>query len=251
MTDVKAVRIELILKTVLLLGLAGYFAYTIASGNLNYYINLRFGWLSYVAVFILAALGMNSLWALWDVPGYVAARERGGHADRQPTGAMMMMVGLPLLVGAATILTGSAKPLGVEAVQSINLTTNFGGTVSVANKDPMTRDIMDWSRLFAREPSASVFNGQSARVLGFVYTEPSFPEGRFMVARFTLSCCVADSQALGLPAAFDEIDTLKPGDWIYAEGTFEAEEFMGQSVPVLQVTSVELTEQPDQPYLYP
>jgi putative membrane protein len=240
-------RWEHAVKAVVLLGLAVYFAYTIASGNLNYYINLRFAWLSYVAVIILALLGLSS----FGQAVQQARRSMGGHPDRRVSAAMLLMVSLPLGVGAATILTGNAKPLGVEAVGSIRLNSDFGGAGRLADKAPLDRDILDWSRAFSKEQAASTFNGQEARLLGFVYTEPGFPEGRFMVARFTLSCCVADSQAIGLPAAYDGLDQLKPGDWVIAEGTFRAETFMEQTVPVLQVASLTPTEQPEQPYLYP
>ncbi len=242
-------RLEHAVKAVVLLGLAGYFAYTVASGNLSFYINLRFGWLSYVAIVIFGLLGLSS--ALLALTG--GRGDAPTHPDRRTSPAMLLMVGVPLVVGAATILTDTAKPLGVEAVDSISLTGSFGfgGSPTVAQKDPLQRDILDWSRLFSQEEHASVFNGQSARILGFVYTEPGFAEGQFMLARFTLSCCVADSQALGLPATYAGLSELRPGDWVIAEGTFRAESFMGQTVPVLQVASLERTEQPNQPYLYP
>jgi uncharacterized repeat protein (TIGR03943 family) len=237
---------------VVLLGFSAYFAYTIASGNLNFYINLRFAWLSYVAVVIFAALGISNLLALRDVNAFISARQMGGHADRSPSLITVMMVALPLTLGAATILTDTAQPLGVDAVNGVSLTSNFGsGFSSIAQKPPLSRDILDWSRVFAGESSPTVFNGQSAKLLGFVYTEPSYPDGRFMLARFTMSCCVADANALGLPAAYDGLDNLKAGDWVMVEGTFQTENFLGRQMPVLQVAKLESTTQPEQPYLYP
>lgn len=249
---IQKTRNELIIKSVVLLGFSAYFAYTIASGNLNYYINLRFAWLSYVAVVIFAALGLSNLWALRDVAGFVAARQSGGHADRRPGIASIMMVALPLTLGAFTVLTNTAQPLGVDAVTGVSLTSNFGGGfTSITQKPPLSRDILDWSRVFATESSPSAFNGQPAKLLGFVYTEPSYPENRFMVARFTMSCCVADANALGLPAAYQGTDELKAGDWVVVEGTFQTEDFLGRDMPVLQVAKLEPTTQPEQPYLYP
>jgi len=251
MTTIRQTRNELVLKSVVLLGFAVYFAYTIASGNLNYYINLRFAWLSSVAVVVFGALGLSSLAALRDVAGYSASRANSGHADRRPHIGTLMMVGLPLMLGAATILTDNVQPLGVESISGVSLTSNFGGGMSISQKDPLSRDILDWSRAFADEESPTVFNGQSAKLLGFVYTEPSYPEGRFMLARFTMSCCVADASALGLPAAYAGLDGFKAGDWVTVEGTFQTETFMGQQMPVLQIAKLDSTEQPEQPYLYP
>jgi len=251
MTTIPQTRNELVLKSALLLGFSAYFAYTIASGNLNYYINLRFAWMSVVAVVIFGALGLSNLWALRDVADYAALRETSGHADRRPSFATLMLAALPLMLGATTILTDSVQPLGIDSVNGVSLTSNFGGGMSMAQKDPLSRDILDWSRAFSGEESPSVFNGQSAKLLGFVYTEPSYPDGRFMLARFTMSCCVADASALGLPAAYSGLDGLKAGDWVTVEGTFQTETFMGQQMPVLQVVKLEAVEEPKQPYLYP
>lgn len=245
-------RNELLIKTVVLLGFSAYFAYTIMSGNLNFYINLRFAWLSHVAVVIFAALGISNLLAMRDIAGFAQARQASGHADRRPSLATILMVALPLTLGAATVLTNTAQPLGVDAVSGVSLSSNFGGGfTSITQKPPLTRDILDWSRAFATESSPTAFNGQPAKLLGFVYTEPSYPENRFMVARFTMSCCVADANALGLPAAYDGLGELKAGDWVMVEGTFQTEEFLGQDMPVLQVAKLEATTQPEQPYLYP
>jgi len=252
MPTIRQTRNELVFKTVLLLGFSAYFAYTIASGNLNYYINLRFAWLSYVAVVIFGALGLSNLWALRDVTGYAASRVNGGHADRRPSFATLLMVAIPLTLGTATVLTDNVQPLGIDAINNgVSLSSNFGGGMSIAQKDPLTRDVLDWSRVFSGEESPSVFNGQPAKLLGFIYTEPSYPDGRFMVARFTMSCCVADASALGLPAAYEGLDSLKAGDWVTVEGTFQTETFLGKQVPVLQVAKLETIDAPQQPYLYP
>ena len=49
------------LKAIVLLGLGLYFVYIIISGSLAHYVNLRFGWLSYVAAALFLLLGLASL----------------------------------------------------------------------------------------------------------------------------------------------------------------------------------------------
>lgn len=244
-----AERRRLWIKALLLFGLAGYFAFIILSGNLSNYINQRFAWLSYLAVILFAALGVACLLALREMLDQ-AHHDHGDHVHTRVSTPMLMMVSVPLILGT---LIPSA-PLGASAVESIS----FGarsyvvGSPVVASKPPLERDVLDWSRQFVGEQAPSTFNDLPARVLGFAYREPGFPENTFMVARFTLSCCVADASAIGLPARLPETMSLvKEGAWVWAEGTFKAERFMGQDVPVLQIASLEPTEQPEHPYLYP
>jgi putative membrane protein len=72
-----------------------------------------------------------------------------------------------------------------------------------------------------------------------------------MVARFAISCCVADASAIGLPVVWDSAADLPQGEWIRVKGTFDVGAFNGDTVPVLQASSVEQVAQPEHPYLYP
>lgn len=229
-------------KAALLFGLAAYFAINILTGNLSNYINTKFAWLSYVAVVLFAALGAAELIEL-------RGRLRIRHTRiRLPS---LIMMAVPLILGTLV----PSRPLGAEAIEGglqVGAASYGAANIALLSKDPLDRDVLDWSRLFASEESPTVFNGQQARVLGFVYKEPSFPEDMFMIGRFTLSCCVADASALGLPAYLpDGVEDLEAGAWVEVEGSFRAEEFLGSQVPVLQVAKLTLTEEPKQPYLYP
>jgi uncharacterized repeat protein (TIGR03943 family) len=245
-------RSQIMIKAGLLFGLAAYFAWNILSGNLANYINARFAWLSYLAVILFAALGVACLLALrnqHDHDDHAHHHDHDDHVHERVTLPMLIVVAVPLILGT---LIPSA-PLGAAAIDSIS----FGarsyavGSPTLASKPPLERDILDWSRQFIGDQPPSSFNDLPARVLGFVYREPSFPENTFMVARFTLSCCVADASALGLPARLPDGMTVEDGAWVWVEGAFKAEAFLDQDVPVLQIASIEPTEQPEHPYLYP
>lgn len=227
-----------IAKAVLLLGLAAYFAFNIASGNVNNYINARFAWLSYVAVVLFAALGLAAL------------RSRGGGTHNRVGLPSLMMMAVPLVLG--TLIP--SRPLGAEAVNGsmkLGAASYSAANAALVDKAPLERNVLDWSRLFLSESAPSAFNGQQARVLGFMYKEPGYPEDTFMVGRFTMSCCVADSSALGLPAYLEGADEMASGTWVEVEGTFRAQDFMGEQVPVIQVARLTPVDEPEQPYLYP
>lgn len=231
-------------KAGLLFGLAAYFAYNIVSGNLTNYINARFVWLSYVAVALFALSGAA---ALFELRG---SARTGAFSHSRTNLSMMLMLAVPLVLG--TLIP--SRPLGADAINGsirVGTASYSAAEIALVSKPALERDILDWSRAFVTEQSPSVFNGQQAKVLGFVYTEPGYPPNTFMVARFTLSCCVADASALGLPAYYAQGDVPEAGTWVEVAGEFQAGEFLGQQVPVLHVAQLTPVEEPEQPYLYP
>jgi uncharacterized repeat protein (TIGR03943 family) len=160
------------------------------------------------------------------------------------------VIGIPLLLGTLV----PSRPLGVESVDRISTTAAInaaGGGVSQFEIDPLNRNVLDWLRVFNTVADFDEVNGQPADLIGFVYSEPTFPQDQFMIARFTVSCCVADASAIGVPAAWRETPSLTQGQWVRVQGAFQVGEFRGDVLPVLQVTSIEPVEQPEHPYLYP
>ena len=82
-----------------------------------------------------------------------------------------------------------------------------------------------------------------------LYSKANQP--RFMVARFTISCCVADAVAIGVIVQSDQAAKLAPDSWVHVNGKFQVQDFDKQKTPILVADSVQPTTQPDQPYLYP
>ncbi|MEM6529198.1 MAG: TIGR03943 family protein, partial [Chloroflexota bacterium] len=71
------------------------------------------------------------------------------------------------------------------------------------------------------------------------------------VARFTVSCCVADASALGLPVFADNAPDFQTGEWVQISGTVQVDEFTGEVLPIINSRSIERIELPEHPYLYP
>lgn len=231
-------------KVLILFGLAAYFAYIISTGNVTNYVNERFSWLSVVAMLLFAGLGIASIISIRQHntspagPGMVS----------EPSWPVLLIVAGPLLLG--TLIP--SQPLGAEAING-NLSTS-GATIGGANtfvRDPLDRNILDWLRVFNDEPSPAALNGTPADVTGFVYREPGLQEDQFMVARFAVSCCVADASAFALPVIWADAPDLPEGQWVRVQGAFEAGMFREDNVPILIPATVELVEQPEHPYLYP
>lgn len=228
------------LKTALLFALGVYFVYNIVSGNLTNYINVRFAWLSYLAAALFLLLAAASGWRL-------LRSENGGHShDHALSWGVLAIIAVPLLLG--TLIP--SRPLGATAVSGdFNMNAAAAQNIATFTKNPLDRNVLDWIRMFNSGDDLSTFNGQQADVTGFVYRDDTFPENVFLAARFTISCCVADSVAVGLPVIWDE--TIAADTWVRVIGQFELGDFRGEQKPILRPSSVEVVAQPEHPYLYP
>lgn len=236
------------IKTAILLGMGIYLTILIVSGNLTNYINIRFAWLAYVGAVLFFLLGLVSLYATMKQaetpPTYYGQAE-----DRYNiTWGILAIVALPLILAVLI----PSRPLGAEAITGgISFKSVGVDSATAFSRSPLDRNILDWLRAFNNSETPAEFNDMPVDVIGFVYREPNFLPKDFMVSRFTMSCCAADAFAIGLPVTFEDASDFTDGTWVRVQGELKANDFDDQFIPVLYATSVEVVEQPKQPYLYP
>ncbi len=247
------------LQSILLLFLGLYFLENMLTGHIYFYINERFGWLSWMATGIFLALGIVGLADRLRERREAHAHEHHEHAyaghqhGAAPSWPILALLGLPLLVG----LLVPAKPLGASAVGSNGVSTSFSavqgsGTSTQLTVAPTQRNVLDWVRAFNSTSSVDEFAGQPADLIGFVYRDIRFKDNsQFMVARFAISCCVADATAIGVITQASEAAKLDQDRWVHVTGKFQVQDFAGQRTPILMADQIEPTNQPEQPYLYP
>lgn len=251
-------------KFAVIAGLGMYFAYIYLTGKWAYYIDPRFQWLSIVAVAIFGFLAVSFIGETTHEHSHNHDHEHEhhdhqhdhddhDHAHNHSAVWPVIIVAIPLLLGVLM----PAKPLGANAIDARGIDTDFS-SVSLSNSSsksltivPSERNVLDWARAFASSTNPAEFNGQEANVVGFVYRDGRFDDGHFMVARFTLTCCVADALAIGVVVRNPEDATSFATDsWVKIEGYFQETEFDGNLIPVLFAEKITPVEQPDQPYLY-
>ena len=227
-------------KSLILFGLGIYLVVLIFNGNLTNYINLRFAWLVYVGAAIFFLLALVNL--------YACLKPGSAHSHHHISWDNLLVVAFPLLLA----LLIPSRSLGVEAVSGgIGLSPVGVESASALTRSPLDRNILDWLRAFNRAPSPAAFNGGSVDVSGFVYREPGMAEDEFMVARFTMSCCVADAYPIGMPVRSSLAGDFATGAWVRVGGELRAERFQGEFAPMIQAETIAAIEEPAQPYLYP
>lgn len=238
-------------KAFILLGMGVYLIVLILTGRISHYINTNLQWLTITGAILFLMMG---LWQVWQM-------RRGGDEDTvsvvypnypgyQQTNVswgMVFVTMIPLLFGTLV----PSEPLGANAVTGgVSLQPIGIGEAASFSKAPLDRHILDWLREFGAVNNPSALNGQPVDVIGFVYREPFMDEDSFMVARFTISCCVADAFAIGIPVIYEGAEAFETGVWVRIQGTLQAGEFGGDFVPIIRPTRVDETEQPERPYLY-
>jgi uncharacterized repeat protein (TIGR03943 family) len=183
--------------------------------------------------------------------GYRLAHVHASH-HHTPSKMGWWLAFLPVVLG----LLVPSRPLGASALGKREL--NVGALTSIApatatvlvHTGAQERNILEWLLLFQQAKDAAAFEGQAARVIGFVYRDDRFGEDTFTVSRFTVNCCVADATAVGLIVRWPEASGLAEDRWVRVTGHFEAGTFHGNNVPILVANDVVPTDPPAHPYLY-
>lgn len=245
----------------LLLGSLGLFLlFKVYDGDVLLYINRRFIFLT-----LLAALGLMSIAQalLRAHPGENPGREafsthshngEPGDDDTKSWSATLWWMALPLAIG----LLIPARPPGsaAAAIRGIAVGSGFtgrGGRQAALSKGvpAAQRSVLDWVNVFAETTDPATLTGQSVDITGFVYREPDHSDGRFIVARFMITCCVADAQAIGLEVHSPDGITPPVDSWVRVKG--QVEMFPGEPFvrPVVEADEVMIIPEPQQPYLYP
>ncbi|MEW9111274.1 MAG: TIGR03943 family protein [Cytobacillus gottheilii] len=91
--------------------------------------------------------------------------------------------------------------------------------------------------------------GVSIQIQGFIYRESEFNEDEAVIARQSMTCCVADSSVYGYMLE-GEVQKLPTGEWYDLEGTIQKGSMDGIMMPVISISSINKIETPQEVFLY-
>jgi uncharacterized repeat protein (TIGR03943 family) len=219
------------------------------TGKLIWYIHQRFFPLTLLGIVFLLGMGQIAYRAARRLPSHSGEEVSDHEHPRSLWGLLILLI--PLVFGWLL----PSQPLSASALDSKGISTSAplaeGGAPVTFEAAPDERNILDWVRMFNSGEDLAPALGQTASVIGFVYHEPRLEEGRFMVSRFAIVCCAADAFAIGMVVDWPQAAALPQDAWVKVKGTVSQIAQNGQNVPLIQATSVELVDPPDQPYLFP
>ena len=212
------------------------------------YIGARFGWLALLAAVVFIILGIA---ALRD-PHNEAEDHAHEHSHEHPASRWpLAILAVPLVLGVVI----PARPLGAIEVANQGVTTGVSAPGADVRTSltivPAERNVLDWVRAIGAASDPAALDGQEVNVVGFVYRDVRYRADQIMVARFAVSCCVADARAMGLVVQIADAAQYKTGAWVQVKGVFQTGSLDSSPLPVVAAREIKPVEQPAQPYLYP
>ncbi|MDQ0231129.1 TIGR03943 family putative permease subunit [Metabacillus malikii] len=100
------------------------------------------------------------------------------------------------------------------------------------------------------DQSPEEFVGQEVEMVGFVYREDNFEKDQFVVARFGLSCCVADASVYGTLVTVPNGEEYGDDLWVKVKGEITTTNYEDWTLPYVKVNKIEKIKQPKEPYVY-
>ena len=102
-------------------------------------------------------------------------------------------------------------------------------------------------RDLSEEPAK--YEGKTVEFTGVVARNDRMKKGTFAVGRHVMTCCVEDIRYAALVAQWDGVETLNSRDWVHLQAKVEIRfsRIYGKRGPVLQIKSLEKTQQPENP----
>ncbi|WP_307409577.1 TIGR03943 family putative permease subunit [Neobacillus ginsengisoli] len=91
--------------------------------------------------------------------------------------------------------------------------------------------------------------GKTVTAKGFVYREKNFIQNQIIVARFGITCCVADASVFGFMAKGD-VAALPKDKWVQVTGTIGQTQYDGSAIPIINIIQISKITAPKQPYVF-
>lgn len=98
--------------------------------------------------------------------------------------------------------------------------------------------------------NVSGFKGKQIVFTGFVDREPDFKKDQVVVARYGITCCVADASVLGMMINGSSVSSLKAGEWVKVTGVLDQTTYIDTILPIIKVTAIEKTAPSKEQYVY-
>jgi len=91
---------------------------------------------------------------------------------------------------------------------------------------------------------------------GFIYKQKGLIKDEFILSRIVVSCCVADSQLLGVLCNYPEGEIFAEGTWVNIDGTLSKREYKDSKsgeisvIPIIKISKIEKSDVQNNEYIY-
>ena len=275
----KHAELNTVVKVALLLGFAAFYIVTLFNGSVSLYVHPRM-----IPFMIFAAAVMVIIAVVYFVshvnPGtkkdglrplllFIAALLMAWAFPAQTFDTDSGTAGAPQLSAAAGLDAAAAadntEQADIVAAQAADASVNDEPSASDTAEESKTAASVDdavsstlifeadnfYENLYNIYADMDAFIGREVELTGFVYRDDALYDDEFVTARLLMVCCAADMQTVGLLCRWPDAGELESDTWVTVTGTLTKTALDGESIPVIEATSVEETSAPDIVYIYP
>lgn len=250
-------RLPSLWQAALIAGTGAMLLLKVFAGNLPLYVHTRYTPMIAVTGVVLLLLAAVHAWFI--LRGAEPHEHEHDHTHAAPSWRSPAMLALlvPILLGTLV----PSRALGSAAIDTRGFGTTGAGMRTVqsvagsgdagAIPDPSQWTMLDWVNGLLYEPDNPRLQGQPIEMVGFVWRRPEMAENQFVVSRFIVSCCTADSLAIGMTVVAPNAAALETDSWVRVSGTVGLADVLGHEDAVIVANEVVPVPQPSEPYLYP
>lgn len=231
--------------------------HTVASGHINELLSPMFR--NYVVIAAALLVILSVLYVLLYQPPMKTGPALAPTGGLRQFGRWLVLL-VPIV--AASVLSPSAlssttlKNRQLDASNPANqMPTYFEDNKQVAQtildtdpNQPAPVDVTDLIRLGQEPEQMKAFEGRKVHVVGLMVAQPGAAP---KLLRWIMWCCAADAQPATVELTGNVKGNWKDTDWLEVVGKAHFPTRNGKVVPVIDVDSINTTQEPDEPYLSP
>jgi putative membrane protein len=272
------------LRTLILIGLTYLFMHLHASGDISKYINMKYSYISYTAIYILAIFTFISIYFYMkeDQHDHDQCGDGCGHSHEENTwwkkaityGVFIIPILSGLFLPVATLDSNIVEKKGfyfpvyadsdstsqfLQPDTSVYYGQNdYDDLMAKSLKNLLKKDMLELNESNYLTDLESIYNypgqfiGKEVKITGFSFSTDELAENQKFLFRFGIIHCVADSGVFGMLVELPEDVNPKNDEWLTVSGKLETIYYQPfkKTIPYLKVTSWETIPTPDDPYVY-
>ncbi|MEH7012080.1 TIGR03943 family protein [Neobacillus niacini] len=274
------------LRTLILIGLTYLFMHLHASGDISKYINMKYSYLSYSAIYILAIFTFISIYFYIkeDQHDHDQCGDDCGHSHEENTwwkkaityGVFIIPILTGLFLPVATLDSNIVEKKGFyfPVYADSDSTSNhqflqpdtslyygqddYNDLMAKSLKKLLKKDSLELNESNYLTDLESIYNypgqfiGKEVKITGFSYSTDELAANQKFLFRFGIIHCVADSGVFGMLVELPKDVNPKNDEWLTVSGKLETIYYQPfkKTIPYLKVTSWETIPTPDDPYVY-
>lgn len=257
-----------------------------ASGDISKYINMKYSYLSYSAIYILAIFTFISIYFYIkeDQHDLDQCGDDCGHSHEENTwwkkaityGIFVIPILTGLFLPVATLDSNIVEKKGfyfpvyadsdsssqhqfLQPDTSVYYGQNdYDDLMAKSLKKLLKKDMLELNESNYLTDLESIYNypgqfiGKEVKITGFSYSTDELAGNQKFLFRFGIIHCVADSGVFGVLVELPEDVNPKNDEWLTVSGKLETIYYQPfkKTIPYLKVTSWETISTPEDPYVY-